>query len=79
MGKRRNRPCPGGARNEVDQELFAGCSLLTAVPEISAWEVAGPRVPHCYPSPQGDQRWRNDSVPQRGELVAHRPTATWGQ
>lgn len=53
----------------VDQEPFTGCSLLTAVLKVSAQEVAGSHVPHCHPGPW-DQRWRDESTPQRGELVA---------
>lgn len=54
----------------VDQELFAGSSSLTAVPKVSAQEAAGAHISHCHPGPQGDQRWRYESAPQRGELVA---------
>lgn len=70
MGKTRNRSCPGGARNVADQELFTGSSLLTAVPKVSAQEAAGAHISHCHPGPQGDQRWRHESTPQTGELVA---------
>lgn len=54
----------------------SGAIFLTALPKVSAPEVDTPHVPHCHPGPQGDHRWRDVSAPQRGELVAHRPTAT---
>lgn len=57
----------------VGQELFAGYSLLTALPKVSARKWFNPTCP------TGDQRWRDEPTPQRGELVVYRPPVTWTQ
>lgn len=42
-------------------------------------DTVEPQMLHCRPGPQGDQRWRDEPTPQRGELGVYRPPVTQAQ
>lgn len=71
VSRRRNKCGGSGA---VCWLLFAG-SFAKGLCQ----DMAEPHMLHCHPGPQGDQGWRDEPTPQRGELMVYRPPVTWAQ